>query len=290
MKIKKISNLLILLGIIVLISIIIIITSFKKNNYRKVDDKLYTVREITNVLKTNPNSLKNKSVKVEAIVVNAVKGVGCKDYKMLADVNDVEVYQKNVYNSESIPLLYTGHILSTDVYPTYHGIYQGHFFDKSYTNKCGSDNRFTIEKKIKEVRTNQPTYKTKNISSGFVISNGVFVKPPYEVNLKDYKVTINGILYEPSKEETDNEITDLTDKSRLASWEYLTSMLRDNLLVVYGGNWYQMARSNPTEVIANIGSIMKSNKTDSQKKVELAKTLDTYINDSVVLDILKNWK
>jgi len=187
--------------------------------------------------------------------------------------------------------LYTGRILSKDIYPSYHGIYQGHFFDKLHRVKCGSNQRFTIEKKIKEVVNTKATYKIEIIKSGTVISKGIYIKPPYKVVLKDYKITINEVLFKPSVENKDFKITGVTDENMITSWEYLVDHLKANRLIIYGGNRYEMTSSNyPTNTIDSINRIMKSTKVDKQKKEEIAKVLDTFADHVGIKDIVKNWK
>jgi len=133
-----------------------------------IENKIYKVKEIANLLKTNPNSLKDKSVKIEAYVVDSVRGIECEDYQILTDKEYVEAFKKRYDNkfsqderdkaieeSKQAPVLLTGETLTLprDFFPTGHAVYQGHFYDNWATKTCGADGwkRFVIEKKIEEI-------------------------------------------------------------------------------------------------------------------------------------------
>lgn len=313
----KQKNLLIIAGAVVIIGILIVASRTNKpspnlnsdNTTTNNENKVYTVKEAVELLKINPDSLKDKSIQLEAFIVDAVKGTGCKDYQVLTDKEYVETFgnrynnklnqeerNKAIEESKLAPVLLTGQTLAMPegFYPTYHAIYQGHFYDKWATKTCGADGykRFVIEGKVKEiVSTKQPTYRTKTISTGLVIANGIYIQKPYEVTLKDYKVTINRVLYEPPTEEQVNRITELTDEQRLKQWENLISTLENNKLIIYGGNKYESTKWNyPSTLVSDIDALMKSNESTQQKREELAKLLDTFPEDKTINDILENWK
>jgi hypothetical protein len=251
------------------------------------ESKIYTVSETVELLKTNPGSLKNRVIRLEAYVVNAVGGTGCRDYYVLADKN------KNV--SRQAPTLITGEASSMpgDFYPTYHAVYQGHFYDGWAMKDCGSDGykRFVIEKKLREIVPDEkPAYETKTIASGQVIANGKYIKGPYIVTLENYKVTINANLYEPVSEEQVNRITELTGETRRRKWQSLVKQLENNKLIIYGGNRYERTMPTyPKTLISDIDIIIRSAKNEQEKREELAKLLDTYPQDLILNDILKNW-
>lgn len=132
------------------------------------DSKIYTVEELVNTLQTNPESLKGIPVQLEAYIVDGVAGVNCSDYVILADKKYVEVFKKRydmkltkqeqakaIQESNTTPVLMTGRTLNMpdDLYPTYHGIYQGHFHDSWAITTCGTDGfkRFVIDKKLQEL-------------------------------------------------------------------------------------------------------------------------------------------
>ena len=302
---------------VIVIGILIIVSRTNKPNLSLNPDnattsnenKAYTVKEAVELLKINPDSLRNKSIKLEAFIVDTVKGTGCRDYQVLTDKEYVEIFSnrydnklsqeernKAIEESKLAPTILTGQALSMpeDFYPTYHAIYQGHFYDEWATKNCGTDGykRFVMEEKVKEiVSIIQPTYRTKIISTGLVIANGKYIQKPYEITLKDYKVTINRVLYEPPTEEKVNRITELTDNQRLKQWENLISTLENNKLIIYGGNKYESTKwSYSPTLVSDIDALIKSNKSAQQKREELAKLLDTLPEDTIINDILENWK
>ncbi|PIU98345.1 hypothetical protein COS61_01885 [Candidatus Wolfebacteria bacterium CG03_land_8_20_14_0_80_40_12] len=315
---NKQKILLIGVGIIVIVGILFLI--LKTNILRPSpspanvpamnnESKIYTVKEAVDLLKTNPTSLKDNPIQLEAFVVDGVMGLGCKDYQIITDKEYVEAFNnrynnklsqeernKAIEESKQAPVLLTGQTLAMPegFFPTYHAIYQGHFYDKWATKTCGADGykRFVIDGKVREiVSAKQSAYRTKIISAGLVIANGKYIQKPYEVTLKDYKVTINGILYEPPIEEQVNRITEFTDDQRLKQWESLISVLERNGLIIYGGNKYESTKWNylPT-LVSDIDTLMKSNKSAQQKREDLAKLLDTFPEDTMMNDILRNWK
>ena len=182
------------------------------------ENKIYTVQEVVDILKSNRTVLKDKSIQLEAFVVDAVEGLGCQDYQIITDKEYVQTFKNRYDNklsqeerfnailqSKLAPVLQTGEALTVPegFFPTYHAIYQGHFYDPKMTKNCDADafKKFVIERKVKEiVATKQSNYRTKTFSTGIIIANGKYLQRPYEVTLKDYKVTVNGVLYEPATE------------------------------------------------------------------------------------------
>ncbi len=127
------------------------------------ENKVYTVKEVVSLLKTNPNSLKGKSIQLEAYVVDAVDGLDCSDFQIMTDKEYVEAFNnrynnelsesersKAVEESKAAPVLLTGRTMAMPggFNPTYHAIFQGHFYDKWTTETCGVEGyrRFVIEK------------------------------------------------------------------------------------------------------------------------------------------------
>ncbi len=108
------------------------------------NNKAYNVKEISELLKTNPASLQGRQIQIEAYIVNSVRGVACSDYQILAGTP-----------ADEAPILFTGQTLTLpkEFYPSYHAIYQGHFYDAWATTTCGSGGfkRFVIDKKIQEL-------------------------------------------------------------------------------------------------------------------------------------------
>ncbi len=273
------------------------------------EDKVYTVREAVGLLKTAPGFFKDKSVRLEGYVVGGMKGTGCNDYQIITDKEYVKAF-KNRYDgklspeersraagaSKLAPVLLTGQTQAApDIYPTYHAVYQGHFYDKWAEEGCGAEGykRFVIEKKVKEiVSAKQPFYRTKTVSSGIVIANGRYIKKPYKIVLKDYLVTINGVLYEPATTEgLTGRITEFTDAQRLETWKNLVSSLERDRLIIYGGNKYESSMPGyPPTLVSDIRTLIKSGVSGQSKREKLAKLLDVFPEHVIVSDILKNWE
>lgn len=158
-------------------------------------DKVYSVKEIVNLLNTNPESLKGKLVQIKAYHVSAVGGLYCHDYMELTDPEYVDLF-KSMYASgitqaqadaiakrvkAEVPILLTGQTLAMPqgIFPTTYGIYQGHFYDTWATKTCEKGNqRFVIENKIQELGVKQE-------ASGLIV--------PDRVNL--YLLMENGSPY-----------------------------------------------------------------------------------------------
>ena len=124
--------------------------------------------------------------------------------------------------------------------------------------------------------------------------NGVYIKRPYSVTLKDYRVTVNGVLYEPASEEHAGRVAEFTDSERLKEWENLVSTLGTDSLVIRsinnGGLTGITSRGYTPTLVSDITALVKSNKSTQQKREALAKLLDTYPEHAILNDILKNWK
>lgn len=276
-------------------------------------NKVYNVEEVINLLKTNPTFLKDKSIQVEAYVVDAVKGIDCEDFQIFTDKEYVEMFDnrfnnelseaernKAIENSKTAPVLFTGRtmIMPDGFYPTYHAVYQGHFYDQWASKTCGADGykRLVIEEKVKEIVSDkQSSFRTKTISVGLVILNGKpiqkNIQKNYEVTLKDYRITINGILYYPLTEGDVSKITENTDSEMVKKWEELVFTLENGKLRIRNEMGSEFTRINYSPILVpNIDALMKSNKSVQQKREELAKLLDTFPEDTTLNDILKNWK
>ena len=291
----------------------------KKSNYPAnqallKEEKVYSVKEAIQILQDNPTQFKNKNIKIQAYHINSTKGIGCKDYMIIMDKDDVNIYEsissrlitesqtlseqekKNLQDKlQNLPHLITGPQLEMhNILPTKYAIYVGHFYDTWSTKSCGTDGwkRFVIEKKEKEILSNQaPTAKTEMINSGLVISNGQYLAPPYKVTLQNYTVTINDKLYEPPTKDQLINITDDTDQQRNDQFNTLVSQLQGNKLLIYGGNKYETSISiySPT-IILSIDKLLKSTISRNQKYEELKKMFDNVIPDSAIDDIMIHWQ
>ena len=49
------------------------------------ENKIYAVKEVVDILESNPTFLKDKSIQLEAFAVDAVGGMGCNDYQVITD-------------------------------------------------------------------------------------------------------------------------------------------------------------------------------------------------------------
>ncbi len=136
------------------------------------ETKVYSVKEALGILATAPANLKNKQIKIQAVHADSVRGLGCNDYMILMDKEDAErrLYLMDILTRaemdraeseriregiQGLPSIKSGETLSmsySGIYPTEHGIYQGHFFDTELTKKCSDgDARFIIDEKIQEL-------------------------------------------------------------------------------------------------------------------------------------------
>lgn len=153
-------------------------------------NKVYSVKEITDILKANPESLKDKIVQIKGYHIDAVMGMGCEDFMELTDAEYVDLYKSmnapGLSQSQrddiaakvkaEVPILLTGQtlVMPKDIFPTTYGIYQGRFYDTWATKTCQDGNqRFVIEKKIQELGASQDSFQVWDDGTAYV--NGLVV-------------------------------------------------------------------------------------------------------------------
>lgn len=135
-----------------------------------IEERVYTVREVLNILSITPNIFENQKISVEAIHADSTDGIGCNDYMILMDKEDAdrkqqlmdfltkaemgkEESERITKELQSLPRIKTGETLKDipGLFPTQGGIYYGHFYDKGLSSKCPEgEKRFVIDKKIQE--------------------------------------------------------------------------------------------------------------------------------------------
>ncbi len=269
-------------------------------------DKVFSVKQINEILKTNSKLLKNKEVQIKGYVVDGVRGLGCEDYEVLTDYENVSLYKrkydKNLTLKEKLkiakmPLLKTGQTLThhgdKNFYPTVYAIYEGHFYDDWVSKKCKDGyKRFVIDKKIKEIVPDKNFAEmSETINSGCLIKDGRPIIKPLKVELKNNVIRVNGFLYEPSKEDQIGNITLTTNQQRINKYNYLIEYLKKNKIIIYGGNRYESGGGVCSdEKLIRINKII-TNKTisDAQKKEGLKKIFNNNPLIYIYNDILKNW-
>ena len=99
---KKTSLIFLIIVIVIVIFAVLTLNTFKikpssvSNNNASptnIDSKVYTVKEIFDILNNNPDELKNKIIKVKAYRISFVAGLDCKDYSILIDRENAELYK-----------------------------------------------------------------------------------------------------------------------------------------------------------------------------------------------------
>lgn len=270
---------------------------------REEYDKVYSVEEITQILKTNPEFLKNKSIKIKGYIVNGVMGMGCEDYYMLSDYKNVDLYKqkydKNLSAEEKnkikeMPILMTGRTLALpkDFTPTIYAIYEGHFYDKWATKKCKDGyNKFVMDKKIQEIIPDKNFANlSETVNSGCVIGNGRINLKPLTITLKDNIIRVNNTLYEPSNKEQIGKNTINTNKQRINEYNNLVRYLKENRIIIYGGNRYESGGGycEDNKVLA-INDIVRGTESKTEKEKKLEKLIGVPAPFVAYDDILKNW-
>lgn len=269
--------------------------------------RIYTVKEISEILKTQPNSLNGRTIQIKARWTNQTKGVGCDDHAILMDPEDSKVYQSMLdrrYSKEqrsvlrqrisSLPRLQTGPVLSMEesIFPTSYGIYEGHFGDPSLAHCQDGAKRFVIDRKIQEIVPSRPAaYQAATVSGATVIANGRYIKGPHQVVLQNHRITINGTLYKPESDEPP-QITENTDDDLLLSWKSLVDTLKCGGLYVYQKRKAMASPTCPPRLIEDINAIVKSAKGGNElKKAEKAKAIDKLLDGfGFGATILENWR
>ncbi len=278
-------------------------TNNNKNYYQDQNNKIYSVKEVADILKNNPEFLQNKQIKIKAYQVDGTRGIGCDDYLILIDYDNVELYKKryqqNVSNLEKlkalqIPKIKTGESLgmSQEIFPAVYAVYQGHFYDKKLSSKCKNGyKRFVIDKKIKEIIPDKNFANlSETIQSGCLIANGRLINNPIKVELKNNTIKVNGILYEPTTEARVGKITMLTNDYILKRYRDLINYLKNNKIIIYGGDSYEGSGGYCEEYkLFEINKIIKSHYSSEEKKEKLAKILGSPASFNAYDDMLKNW-
>ncbi len=120
------------------------------------EENVYNVSEAWNILRHEPERLKDKVITLEAAIVDAVMGTGCNDYFILTAPQDVSLYSKQ-YNQnltleekvaiKNIIKIKSGETLSMSrgiAAIGKQGIFRGHFFDRNAKSCKDGQERFVI--------------------------------------------------------------------------------------------------------------------------------------------------
>lgn len=275
----------------------------KKQPAPVTEERVYSVREIVQILKSRPEEVRGKTIKIKGYIVDTATGRGEGDFLVLTDREFTGIYQKDLWHEglsrserrklKTMPIIRTGPALNMpqSVFPTVYGIYRGHFYDDTATAdfRNGAE-RFIVEEKIVELGIDaQSPGRSTAVNKGLVIANGKVLERPYRVVLKDRVIRVNGALYQPATEQDIPRITRKTDDDRLRQWESLVKFLQEGWLVVYGGNRYEsIVWRFPSTLVADLNAALAAPGTIDDKKKAIARLLDMPDNSPAIEDILKN--
>lgn len=255
------------------------------------EDKVYRVGELSEIKNKNPGNLKNREIRLKAFVMEDMRTrtanpeiTKCANYFILIDYDKdlVKKYDEATYHEKqemlkNIPVILSGEVplspRTARIYPTQYGIYIGHFYDKKAMECKEGHKRFLITDKMEELLIQwYMTSKSETINSGAVIAYGRYLKPPYSVEMKNYQITINGVLYglQMSPEFRNR----WTDRRTVQYYDDLVNVLKQSKTVRSGKNFarfypFQLSNSD----IEQISKILRSINPDSLKKAELSKVL-----------------
>ncbi|MDI6776357.1 MAG: hypothetical protein QMD03_03810 [Syntrophales bacterium] len=273
------------------------------------EDKVYTVGELSEIINKNPENPKNREIRLKAFVMEDMRArtsnpeiTKCANYFILIDYDKdlVKKYDEAAYHEKqemlkNIPVILSGEVplspRTTRIYPTQYGIYIGHFYDKKAMECKEGLKRFLITDKMEELPIQwYMTSKSETINSGAVIAYGRYIKPLYSVEMKNYQITINGVLYGLR---TSPEFRNRwTDKQTVQYYDTLVNVLKQSKTVRFGRNFarfYLFQLSNRD--IEQISKILRSTNPDSLKKAELAKALqESHLSDEEFRGFIENWE
>ena len=261
----------------------------KEESARKnIDQKVYSVEELSRMIKSGPDYLKDKEVKVKAFAISSVPGLGCDDYSIASDIKDED------YQSYVMPEAMQSRPTINSVGIGEYGIYTGHFFDKNWIKNCNKPEMFIVTG-YEKVDVNLPTLsKKETVSNGYIILRGKLLRHPYEIVLNGNDITVNGEVYESEKGNFPGRNLALESQ-----FNYLVEdMKRGDLEIIFhkddsGENSRgipNVGQWNPKEIVENLDKTINSNLSNSQKKEKIKEILDDqYLDDKYLNDFLKNW-
>lgn len=235
--VKKLNNKAIAIVVLAIVAIIIgfiILTKSSpvftnQNNQPAIENKIYSVKEVLDLLSINTDYFKGQKIQLKAYKTNGVAGLGCNDYFILMDKEDADHYRQlfDEYMSkdtsetqrpaistqiQNIPSLKTGETLgmNQNIFPTVYAVYGGHFNDASLSKNCLDGNkRFVIDRKIEELQTDSeaPPINQNTTNQSSVIAPPLFTdvrwqKVPFDPSkTMDFKMAYNDFKYiqEPTK-------------------------------------------------------------------------------------------
>lgn len=173
-----------ILAIFFVLVVLLLMFLFGDNKEKIVaDEKIYTVREVANLVSSNSNYFKNKTILLKGYNTGSTDGLGCSDYFVLIDEGDISQYKQlyKLYSKKGIteekqielinqikkiPNILTGETakMNKNIFPTTFAIYRGQFSDNISKNCTTENERFIIENKVQEL--NEKTLEDISIKSG----------------------------------------------------------------------------------------------------------------------------
>jgi len=310
-------------NIIFLIIVIHVLNFLIFSNYiYGQEDKIYSVREVLEILINSPGFLKDKKIKVKALVV------GMKDHGHLAggfyhwftyELADEDILKLELRNWDSFPKLdavilgkpeeiirlYEGSIDIKKEIPEY-GIFEGHFFHKQYPYEKIKDfwKYFWVESyEYLELPFSYPKREVTVDSGGFIY-DGRYIKPPYHFILKDNKIFINNIeivsgsplwlamsAWLPTIQPEYNCI----GGSMISLFESEVEFFKENGILIMNKTGSRIGipcrtKEDINQLLRKIDEIIFSNKTLKEKRKELSSIEEIKDFYFIIEDILKNWK
>ena len=260
----------------------------KEEARKNIDQKVYTVSELSAIIESKPDFFKNKEIKVKAVSINAAPGLGCDDYSIAADLTAED------YNSATLPETIQDRPTINSIGIGEYGIYTGHFFDKNWINQCNKPEIF-VTTGYEKIDLDLPTLnKKETVSFGYLIYKGRLLRHPYNIELRENNITVNEVLYE-----TINNNFPSRNATLESSFNSLVkSMQRGDLKIIYDNSedgGYNRTIPNtgswkPQEAISQADEIMKSNISKKEKKERLKSILSiSNYEEKYLDDMLNNW-
>lgn len=252
---------------------------------KNIDQKIYSVEELSKAFKSDPDYFKDIEIKVQAIGIGGTAGIGCSDYSIASDIIPSD-YQSSIVD----PNNFSNRVSIDAVMIGEYGIYTGHFFDKNRIEECKQPEIFVVTSQ-ERLDLNLPVLNKKEvISNGYIVIGGELLQAPYEILLNGNNITVNGRLFM-----TNNSNFPSRNSSLEFSFDSLVeSMKNGDLEVINNQSKYSIPNGvefNPQKIIEDFKNLMHSSLSDKEKMQKLKDFLNTnqYSNKEFD-DILKKWK
>ena len=258
---------------------------------------VYSVREAAAKLSNDQGAFGDQTITIKAYVVDRTQGLGCDDFLMLTDQDQVEAYHGIYHLSptdakaalQNIPILEAMAIPHTN---TVYGIYRGHFHDSKLMAECGdAGKRLVLEERLKEIQPETPgTEKVVVIDNGFLIVDGKYVQRPYRLELKNYRIKVNNILIWPYTEDQAAVVTMNSDKVGQIQFDQISMSLRGGYLILHhsserGGS----ALLGMSKADMNAISEVVTGPYSREEKISRVSQIAKFANPAEVEQVVDHW-